>query len=173
MPERKLFPGSAQVIDLARARAVRAQIRRPRRTARTPRYILAAGLAVGLLVGISITRLFTGNELTLASNGRLFAHGALDRALNEQLAGHGAESANTPIRVTATYRTRDGNTCRSFSVAGSAPLTGLACRASSHWQIQGLLTSASASAEQELTKYMNAPALTPAAESQLRGHDWQ
>lgn len=172
MPERKLFPGSAQIIDLARARAVRAQIRRPRHHgARSPRWVLVLGLLIGLAGGIFLTRLLTGSELTQYRDGSLLASGPLARMLNEQLVGHASDQA--PIRVTATYRARGGNYCRLFSIAGTQSLSGLACRNGSRWQVQTLLSGVNASSPLELNKYISGPALTAVAEAQLRSHDWQ
>ncbi|HWW19476.1 MAG TPA: hypothetical protein VNZ06_01610 [Steroidobacteraceae bacterium] len=172
MPERKRFPGSAQIIDLARARAVRAQLRRPRRTsARSPRSVLVVGLAIGALAGACLTRLLTGDELTQYRHGTLLAQGALASALNEQLVGHVPQS--TSIRVTATYRGRGGNYCRTFSVTGAASLTGLACRNGAQWQLQTLLSGANSSSGLELNKYFSAAPLSSVAEAQLRSHDWQ
>jgi hypothetical protein len=138
---------------------------------RSPRSVLALGLLIGLIVGISLTRLLASDELTHYRGGMLLADGALARALNEQLAGQGA--ANATIRVTATYRARGGKYCRTFSVTGSAPLAGLACRDGGDWQIQKLLSAVNAATSLELSTSVSGPPLTSPAETQLRAHDWQ
>ena len=127
VPERKLFPGSAQIIDLARVRAARAQTPRARRTVRSPRVVLTMGLVIGLAAGILLVRAQSGRALTRYQRGALLAQGALAQALNEQLVGRVPSGAN--IRVTSTYRARNGSYCRTFAVAGSQSLAGLACRA--------------------------------------------
>jgi hypothetical protein len=171
VPERKLFPGSAQIIDLARARAGRAPFRRARRPVSSARSVLLVSLAIGLAAGVLLARLLDGNALTQFRNGVLLASGTLARALNEQLVGHAPEGVN--IHVTATYRAKNGGYCRTFNVSGIQPLTGLACRRGEQWQVQALLSNANPSSPLELNRNISGIALPAAAEAQLRSHDWQ
>jgi hypothetical protein len=171
VPERKFFPASAQIIDLARARAGRAPARRPRRPVKSPRRILLASIAIGLAGGVLLARLQDGRALTEYRNGVLLARGSLERALNEQLAGQASDTAS--IRATATYRTKSGAYCRTFIAPGLQPLTGLACRNGGQWQIASLLSGANASPPMEAGGKLGGTALTSAAEAQLRSHDWR
>jgi hypothetical protein len=172
---RPLRPGSAQIIDLARVRAERAHLGRPRRAPPTsPRFVLAASLIIGVTIGAGLARLSASSALTQYRNGELLAQGPLARALNEQITGHASPTAR--IRIVATYRNRSGNYCRTFSIAGSQSLAGLACRERDQWQLQMLLNNAAGTAPAlslELNKNLNGAALTTAAETALRSHDWQ
>lgn len=168
---RKLTPGSAQIIDLARVRAERARAGRPRRAPRSSRFAMAAALTVGLAAGALLAHLNAGAALTQYENGRLSARGALARALNEQIVGQVPLRAK--IRVLSTYRMKSGNYCRTFTVASAQSLMGLACRSRDQWQLQSLLTGSATPALQfELSKTASAT-LSPAAEAQLRARDWQ
>jgi hypothetical protein len=171
VPERKLFAGSAQIIDLARARAGRAPTRRPRRRIKSSRPVLLVSLAIGLTAGVLLARLQDGNTLTEYRKGVWLARGPLERALNEQLVGH--TSAGASIHATATYRAKNGVYCRTFSGSGLQPLTGLACRSGAQWQIQALLSNSNPSSPLELGRNISGSALPAAAEAQLRSHDWQ
>jgi len=169
---RKLTPGSAQIIDLARVRAERARAGRSRRAPRSSRFAIAAALTVGLATGALFAHLNAAGALTQYENGKLSARGALARALNEQIVGQVAASAK--IRIVSTYRMKTGNYCRSFTVASAQSMMGLACRSRDQWQLQSLLTGSTAPALQlELSKNANGAALSPAAETQLRARDWQ
>jgi hypothetical protein len=163
---RRLRPASAQIIDLARVRAERSHLSRQRRALVTPvRYYLAASLLIGIALGAAITRLNAGSALTRYHNGLLFAQGSLAQALDEQLTGHALPSAR--IRIGGTYRSKSGNYCRTFAIAGSQSLAGLACREHEQWQLLTLLNNAAGTAP------VNGAALTTAAETMLRSRDWQ
>ena len=172
VPGRTLNQGSAQIIDLARVRAERAQVKRHRRAPKSPRFVLATSLSIGLAAGILLARLGGGDSLTAYRNGALTANGALARALNEQLSGQASPDAR--IRITASYRSRYGMYCRSFTASGPPGLTGIACHNRDQWQLQTLLNSAlGPSPLLELNKnIINAP-LSGAVEAQLRAHDWR
>jgi hypothetical protein len=171
----RLRSASAQVIDLARVRAERAHLVRHRRPfVSFARYYLIASLVIGIALGATIARLSAGSALTQYRDGILLAQGALAHALNEQITGNAPSSAR--IRIAATYRSRNGHYCRSFTIAGSQSLSGLACREHNRWQLQTLLNNAAGSAPAlllELDKNLNGAALTTAAEIALRSHDWQ
>jgi len=172
LPGHTSTPVSAQIIDLARVRAERAQVKRHRRALKSPRFVLATGLAIGLAAGILLARLSGADALTAYRNGMLTADGALARALNEQLSGEA--SSNARIRVVASYRSRYGAYCRSFAVSGPQGLAGIACRNRDQWQLQTLLNNAAGPLPLlELNKnIINAP-LTTAVEAQVRAHDWR
>ena len=172
---RRLRSAPAQIIDLARVRAERANLVRHRRPFVTPaRYYLAASLIIGVGLGAAVARLSAGNALTEYRDGMLLAHGSLAHALDEQITGHALAGAH--IRIGATYRSRNGNYCRSFTVAGAQSLAGLACRERDRWQLQTLLNTPAGAAPTlllELNKNLNGAALTTAAEISLRSHNWQ
>lgn len=163
--------GRAQVIDLASFRAERAQIGKRRRNLKSPRFVLAAGLVVGLICGAAIARLTADSGFTQYRGGVLVARGALARALNEQLGG--STPLGTEIRIGATYRSKIGNYCRSFSTTASQPISGFACRVRDQWQLQTLTNGALTSAAlAELGRDLGSP-LAAAIELQVRGHNWK
>ena len=164
--------GPAQIIDLARVRAARAQVGRHRRVIKSPRFVITTSLAVGLALGMLAMRVGSESALTLDHDGMLRADGGLAHALNEQLTGGAPLTSN--IRISGTYRSRAGNVCRSFSIGGTQPVTGIACRLREQWQLQTLLNgSTPPSVLADLNKNIVGAALTTATESQLRAHDWK
>jgi hypothetical protein len=170
VPERKYFTGSAKIIDLARVRAARTQARRPRRTARSPGFILSVGLVCGIGLGVLVTRFQAGTAWMERQHGSLRATGELLRALNAQAAGATADSV---VHVTATYRGRSSNYCRTFNVSGTAPLSGIACRNGGQWAVDAVSDAGGGMASSDLGHWVIGPPLTSAAEIQLRTHDWQ
>ena len=168
VPERKLFTGSAQIIDLARVRAERTQPRRPRRIARSPRFVLTISLLSGVVGGLLLAELHHDGGFTENQNGVLLARGALARALNEQI---GSTATGATIHVTGTYRGRAGDYCRTFSVSGAQSWSGLACHKDAHWQVQGLLSVAMGSTD--FNKVVTGSPLSTATEMQLRSRNWE
>jgi hypothetical protein len=129
--------GPAQVIDLARVRALRSRRGPGRRQMKVRRYSIAASLVVGLLAGALIQRLSAPAALTELHDGSLLARGALARALNEQLTGSAPASA--AVRIGLTFRSRSGNYCRTFALSGGHAVAGLACRDQEQWQLTNLV----------------------------------
>jgi len=123
--------GSANVVDF---QARRGERRRQRTSFGAPQWAaIAATLVVGILVGQ-----FIGDRPgpVESREGVLMASASLDRALDTQLA---SAPISGPVRVGLTFRDRAGAVCRSFSgEAGS----GLACRDTGGWRIEGLFGSA-------------------------------
>lgn len=92
---------------------------------------MAATLVVGLVAGQFIEQ---GSGSTVETrDGVLVAAASLDRALGTQLAAAGNEGQ---VRMGLTFRSRNGAICRSFTDPGAS---GLACRDSEAWRIEGLL----------------------------------
>jgi hypothetical protein len=135
--------GPAQVIDLARVRADRARRGSGQRSVKVRRFAIAASLAVGLAAGVLIQRLSVSGALTEFHDGSLLARGALAVALNTQLAG--AAPSGAQVRVGLSFKARNGNYCRTFSLSGSRALMGLACREQEQWQVLNLLGTEGAS----------------------------
>jgi hypothetical protein len=167
-----MLNGPAQIIDLARVRATRAQAGRHRRAIRSPRFIVASSLTIGLTLGLLAMRIASDSALTLNHDGMLLADGGLARALNEQLTGDAPLASS--IRISGTYRSRLGNVCRSFSLGGAQAVTGVACRIREQWQLQTMLNGSTPPAMlADLNKNIGGGPLTSATESQLRAHDWK
>ena len=93
---------------------------------------LTATLVLGVLAGSLWFGGADGNSGFISADigGRLLARGQLDGALSRQLASDPAP--NSPVRIGASFATRDGGYCRTFRMGASA---GLACRSGDTWRI--------------------------------------
>ena len=150
VPERiaALVPApQEQVVDLARARAVR-EARRA-----TPLWAQMAALAATLVVGIFAGNMLAGDTASpiQPEAGRLVAGAGLEQALSEQLAS--APAGNGP-RIGLTFRDKSGAICRTFQDDTAA---GLACRERDDWRIRSLLQAP----EGQATDYRMAAAADP------------
>ena len=113
----------APVISLAAARAARAeQARKPQRWA-VPGAI-AASLLVGVLVGQQTTMVARVDD----RSGALALAKPIAQALYQQLSGDAG-----PIRVSLSFRSKDGGYCRSFA---GKHIDGVACRSDGGWQLR-------------------------------------
>lgn len=147
-------PATAQVIDLARVRAERKRRTERHRFLQSHRLVIAASVLGGLLLGVLADRLVTGSALTAYQGGTLTAAGALSAALDQQLGNAAANGSR--VRVGMTFRSRNGNYCRTFSVDEPA-LSGLACHEQSHWHILTLVDTPAMSAPLERTVALSTP----------------
>jgi len=167
----RLYAVPARVIDLAQARAELAR-RKPRRPAAPiARWVTLAGLAGAALFGALLMALVGQDGLMRYGDGRLIARGMLDTALSAQLTGQAPLGAH--ILLTASYRTRTGAVCRTFSITASEVLSGLACREHRQWRVQSLSGVGSPSTPMTAMHGTAISPLSNAAEIQLRAHDWQ
>jgi hypothetical protein len=92
---------------------------------------MAATLALGLLAGNLIGR--DGGDTPLAvDRGQLVAAASLGHSLDTALA---SSPGNEGVRIGLTFRTANGNVCRSFQQASAS---GLACRDGERWRIKAL-----------------------------------
>lgn len=120
---------SAEIIDFGARAAGREARRAP---FGLPQWAaMAATLALGLAVGNLIGQGGEGSQVTV-DNGQLVAAASLDRALDTQLA---SAPVNSGARIGLTFRTANGNVCRSFQDGAAS---GLACRENGHWRVEGL-----------------------------------
>lgn len=103
-----------------------------------------AAIAASLLVGVLAGRAIVPQSL-LTSDG-LYAGAALSGVLDTRLAGE-PNNEVSPTRVGLTFRTADGEVCRTFShEARNRIVSGLACRADDRWAIQAAVTDQAANA---------------------------
>jgi hypothetical protein len=125
--------GAAPVDELATIRAARGA-RAKFGGSRFPQWAaLAASLAIGLFVGILLTR---GPAAPYEETGAgLVARGELEAALTRQLASAGTID---DVGIGISFRDRRGAFCRTFHMQREAPLAGLACRSGDDWNIQAL-----------------------------------
>ena len=124
-------PGPAAVVDLPARRDVHRLAVGP---VQLPAWAaLAASVAIGLFVGIVLTR-SPANPYE-AVDGALVARGALNEALDSQLAS-APDSSGVGIGI--SFKNRDGDYCRTFHWDRDASFAGLACRSGESWQLQVL-----------------------------------
>jgi hypothetical protein len=141
---------------------------------------VAASLAIGLLVGLLVTR--EPAAPWEESGAGLVARNELDYALTTQLAGAaGAEN----VRVGISFRDRSGTYCRAFHLQREAPLAGLACRDGAEWRLQVLAAAAKQEGElqpaaampmavlQAVDAAIDGEPLDAAAELAARDSGWQ
>lgn len=118
---------------------------------------LAAGLVAGLLSGTP-----AGNSdvpIAVRAGGALVATGTLDEALTGALAAETANAASGP-RIGVTFRTKDGQICRTFEMQGGEhALAGFACREGAGWNVAVL----AAATPQPAGEYRPAGAALPPA----------
>lgn len=109
---------------------------------RPPAWVaLAASVLLGLLLGSYLLR--PGAPPLRLEDGTLLAQGALAQALDSQLASR--QAVDAPVRIGVSFRSGEGQYCRSFTLQGRGALAGLACRAPEGWRL-AVLESAGAPA---------------------------
>jgi hypothetical protein len=60
----------------------------------------------------------------------------LDKALSNQLASE--QPAQSPVQIGVSFRSKDGNYCRTFQLREHTNLAGLACRDQDKWKLEAL-----------------------------------
>jgi len=93
---------------------------------------MAACLVVGVLAGKSAW-LGQATDDIADRGGQLVARGQLAQALSTQLAS--AQTADAPVKIGLSYRSKAGEYCRSFTVK-AAGTDGLACRRGNEWALR-------------------------------------
>ena len=97
---------------------------------------LAASLLLGAVIALFADRL-GGVGPFATRDGRLLARGALATALNRQLAS--SQGPQAPVQIGVSYRAKDGEYCRTFTLRNGAALAGLACHDAQGWRMQMLV----------------------------------
>ncbi|MDB6162212.1 MAG: hypothetical protein JWO04_5918 [Gammaproteobacteria bacterium] len=96
---------------------------------------IAASFVLGALVWHFGTGWYSSGPV-IERDGQLLAAGALDKALSNQLAS--AQPAQTPVQIGVSFRSKDGNYCRTFQLREHTSLAGLACRDQDKWRLEAL-----------------------------------
>ena len=174
-------PAPAAVVDLAGARARKAQRRGgDARTSWMQWGGMAASVLLGLLLGLQFAP--HGDVLLSERGGQVVAGGALARALGAQLASEPQAAAG--IAVQLSFIDKGGRYCRTFS---TARIAGLACRDAEQWtvlaatQAQGESTAAMRQAASSLPRAVltavderiAGDALNAEQERDARTRDWK
>ena len=145
---------ASNVVDLqnaraAMARAAQARAAKAREGEDGPRAgtswraagSIAAGVLLGLGIGYGMWR--QGSvPIGRGAAGTLIANGSLAGALSQQLAAE--QPGGGGVRIGVSYLAKSGEYCRTFTLAGAAPASGIACRHAAQWQIQALAQEAGA-----------------------------
>ena len=171
---------ASNVVDLQRARAAMARATQaraakvgggedgPRANASWGAAVsVAAGVLLGLAIGYGMWSqgslpIGRGAAGTLVANGSLA--GALSRQLAAEQAGAGA------VHIGVSYLAKSGEYCRTFTLAGAAPASGIACRHAAQWQIHALTQEAAAQGGAYRTAAAAlAPMLLKMIEEQIQG----
>jgi hypothetical protein len=140
-------PGGATITDLRRVRAARAaeakEAAASARRAETPRrpwtWVEWSAMAASIAAGAVIAHLAfnTPDASRVGTNaGRLVAQGDLEQALSRQLASD--QPADAPVQMGLSFKSKSGDTCRTFTVKERDILGGLACRQGDKWHVQVL-----------------------------------
>ena len=175
MPER-----GATVTDLRRVRAARAAEAKgaaaSARRAEMPRRAwtwfewgaMAASVAAGAVIAHLALKSPEVHRIG-TEGGQLVAQADLARALSAQLASD--QPADAPVQIGVSFRSRSGDTCRTFTVEEGNVLAGLACREGGEWRVQALANAQPAAGN---GGYKPAGASMPAAvltavEQQIQG----
>jgi hypothetical protein len=160
----------ATVTDLRRVRAARkaeaVEAAAAAKRAQPPRQpwgwfewsAIAASLATGSIIAYLVIQ-SPQNERFSTVRGQLVARSDLDLALSNQLASD--PIPGSAVRIGVSFKSKNGDRCRTFVVKEAQPVGGLACRAGGEWQIQ-VLANAERSASPD-GSYEQAGAQMPAA----------
>jgi len=104
---------------------------------------LGTALAASLLLGVLLGPWLLRKPVPLMTrDGALLAGGSLARALSQQLAS--TQSADAPVQVGVSFRSRSGDYCRTFVIREKNALAGLACHAHGNWRLEALAASEAA-----------------------------
>ena len=95
---------------------------------------LAASFAFGA-IGAALWLKSTDHSLMGVQHGRLSARGELAQVLTDQLAGANA-GARTQVGI--SFRDKQGQYCRTFTIRDGAGTAGLACRDAAGWSVQAV-----------------------------------
>ena len=129
----------ATVTDLSAVRHARqSRLAPPTRRFQLPQWsAIAATLAVGIIAG-RMTYDIGAQPIMVQGDSGLQANGRLAAALDGQLA---SAPANGAVRIQITFRSRDGEVCRSWSASGQ---DGVACHSGDRWRIMASLAAPTA-----------------------------
>jgi hypothetical protein len=95
---------------------------------------LAASLVVGVLIGQALLRTSGSTGPITARDGKLVANGVLAQALSDQLAS--TQKDDLPVRIGMSFKSKEGDYCRTFALRESTTLAGIACHEQDGWRVQ-------------------------------------
>ena len=147
---------------------------------------IAASFVVGAVVWHFGAQLYAPGPLD-ERDGELLASGALDRALSTQLVKD--QDVQSAVHIGVSFRSKDGNYCRTFQLQGKDNLAGLACRQQDRWRLQVVARGEAATAgsqgyrpagsslpsavAQAVDQVIDGEPLDAEAEAQAKTQQWQ
>lgn len=167
VPERLLAATKAPVqakgtiIDLDQVRQKRAVT--PTRHWSLPQWAaIAASLVIGLFIG---QRALQGNDPIAMRNGELVATGTLADALTTHLSSDAAGEH----RIGLTFRTKQGEYCRTFASMEQQPIAGVACRANDAWKVRAVSETQAANGDYRMAGSSMPAAVRAVVEDAMQG----
>lgn len=131
---------------------------------------LVPGAAVAASIAVLAVALWWkhAGELVRVHDGQQFAAGTLSRALDRSLASDPDPHAS--IAIGLSFRSADGNICRTFAQRTRPAMAGLACHEAAGWSLPVLSTSEKPS-DGELRQAASAlpPAVQAAVDARIKG----
>ncbi|HEV2623250.1 MAG TPA: hypothetical protein VGU65_14360 [Frateuria sp.] len=103
----------------------------------------AASVALAASVVLAAAILWwwrTGSAMVRMQDGRAFAAGGLERALDHALASE--PDARAAVAIGLSFRSSDGQVCRTFVLRTPPARAGLACRGDAGWSLPVLVPAA-------------------------------
>lgn len=171
----------ATVTDLRRVRAARAaeakEASASARRAEVPRHpwtwfewaAVAASIAIGAVLAHLAMRSPESTRV-VTDNGELVAQADLAEALSTQLVLD--QPVKAPVQIGLSFKSKAGDTCRTFTVKDQNVLGGLACRDGNEWHVQVLANAPPGTNAQGGYKPAGGsmpPAVVSAVEQQMDG----
>jgi len=105
-----------------------------RRHAMRSRWLPGAALAASLaMLAAGLWWWQSGSALVRTQGGQQFAAGTLARALDHELAS--APDARAPVAIGLSFRSADGDICRTFTIRIPPSRAGLACHSAAGWAL--------------------------------------
>jgi len=131
---------------------------------------LVPGAAVAASIAVLAVALWwkQGGDLVRMHDGQQFAAGALSRALDQGLAS--APDPHASIAIGLSFRSADGNICRTFVQRTRPAMAGLACHEAAGWSLP-VLSAAEKPAGGELRQAASSlpPAVQAAIDARIKG----
>lgn len=167
VPERLLAvlraPPGTPVFDLQDARAAR-QAGPTRRGSTRWTSMRLTSMAAGVLLAVGAGWLVGRGSQSImirAADGALVARGGLARGLSDELAGD--SNATSKVSIGLSFVAKNGDYCRTFSIAHGAEGSGLACHHNGEWQIGVFAQPPEEAGQGEGSQYRTAGSSLPAA----------
>ena len=123
---------------------------------------MAASLVLGVWIGQAVLQ--TQDDVIVVRNGELIASGSLVQALDQKLSSEAGA-----LRIGMSFRSNEGEYCRTFVRGDERALAGIACRAAEDWRVRVLSETQASSTEYALAASQLPPAVLSALDETIDG----